>query len=92
MLTPKLSRHIKKLKRLAKRNDLDLWFEDECHFQQHGSRCTMWVPPEDVDPFVLHAPTRKSVGVFGAVCMNNDRLVTSVGEKFNAETFLSFLK
>jgi len=33
---------------LTKRSDLDLWFEDECHFQQHGSRCTMWVQREDV--------------------------------------------
>jgi len=23
---------------LAMINDIDLWFEDECHFQQHGSR------------------------------------------------------
>lgn len=52
----------------------------------------MWVPPEDVDPIVLHAPTRKSVGVFGAVCVANGRLVTRQEEKFDAMTFLSFLK
>jgi len=28
------------MRRLAARNDLDLWCEDECHFQQHGTRCT----------------------------------------------------
>lgn len=83
---------IKKLSRLARRDDVDLWFEDECHFQQHGSRCTMWVPPEDVDPVVLHAPTRKNVGVFGAVCTADGRLTTCRAEKFNAETFLSFLQ
>jgi hypothetical protein len=27
----------------------------------------MWVPPEDIDPVVFHAPTRKSVAFFGAV-------------------------
>jgi transposase len=77
---------------MAARNDLDLWFEDECHFQQHGSRCTMWVPPEDTDPIVLHAPTRKSVAVFGAICAGDGRMVARREEKFNAATFLSLLK
>ena len=27
----------------------------------------MWVPPEVKDPVVLHAPTRKSLALFGAV-------------------------
>jgi hypothetical protein len=40
---------------------------DEVHFQQHGSRCRMWVPPETKDPVLLHHPTRQSVGYFGAV-------------------------
>lgn len=52
----------------------------------------MWIPPEDVDPIVLHAPTRKSVGVFGAVCAADGRLTTRRTEKFCAETFLAFLK
>lgn len=88
----KRSGDIKKLRRLAAREDLDLWFEDECHFQQHGSRCAMWIPPEDVDPVVLHAPTRKSLGIFGAVSANTGRLVVSQENKFDAMTFLSFLK
>jgi hypothetical protein len=40
---------------------------DEVHFQQHGSRCRMWIAPEIKDPVLLHHPTRKSVGYFGAV-------------------------
>jgi hypothetical protein len=36
-------------------------------FQQHGSHCRMWVPPEIKDPILRHAPTRKSVACFGAV-------------------------
>lgn len=50
---------------MARRANLELWSVDECHFQQHGSRCRMWVPPEDKDPILLHAPTRKSVACFG---------------------------
>jgi hypothetical protein len=28
------------------------------HFQQHGSRCRMWIPPEIKDPILLHLPPR----------------------------------
>ena len=45
----------------------EIWSLDECHFQQYGSRCTMWVPPEEKDPVVLQAPTKKSISLFGAV-------------------------
>ena len=68
-----------------------MWFEDECHFQQHGSRCTMWVPPEDKDPVIMHASTRKKVGVFGAVCISNGRLVTQQDDQFDANSFQAFL-
>ena len=51
----------------------------------------MWVPPEDVDPVLLHAPTRKSIGIFGAVSNATGRLVTMLGKKFDALSFLSFL-
>jgi len=64
---------------------------DECHFQQHGSRATMWVPPEDKDPILLLAPTRKSVSLFGAVNLGNGKLVTQFEKKFNAMTFRDFL-
>ena len=52
---------------------VDLWATDEVHFQQHGSRCQMWIPPETKDPVLLHAPTRRSVGYFGAVRLRDGR-------------------
>lgn len=51
----------------------------------------MWIPPETADPVLLHAPTRKSVAVCGAVCPADDRLVTFSVTPFNAETFQVFL-
>jgi transposase len=51
----------------------------------------MWVPPEDVDPVVLHAPTRKSMAVFGAVRVHDGRLASCWIDTFNAETFQVFL-
>jgi len=68
-----------------------LWSLDECHFQQHGSRVAMWVPPEDKDPVVLLAPTRKSVSLFGAVNVKDGRLVTRFEKQFDAMTFKAFL-
>lgn len=65
---------------------------DECHFQQHGSRCIMWVPPEDKDPIVMHAPTKKSIALFGAVNVFTGKMIYMPSGIFNAETFLTFLK
>jgi transposase len=72
---------------------IDLWSTDEVHFQQHGSRCRMWVPPEIKDPVLLHAPTRKSVGYFGAVRLCDGRFVFRREEdRFNGATFFGFLR
>jgi len=70
----------------------EIWSLDECHFQQHGSRCTMWVPPEEKDPVVLHAPTRKSVSLFGAVNLTSGKLIHLMHPVFNAVSFGEFLK
>jgi hypothetical protein len=76
--------HIKKLQRLV-RAGYDIWAIDEVHFQQHGSRCIMWVPPEMKDPVLLHHPTRKSVGYFGAVRLRDGKFCFSREEgKFDA--------
>jgi transposase len=66
---------------------------DEVHFQQHGSRCRMWVPPEIKDPVCYHAPTRKSISFFGAVRLRDGKLVMSRPEgMFDAQTCWQFLR
>ncbi len=66
---------------------------DEVHFQQHGSRCRMWVPPEVDDPICLHAPTRKSISYFGAVRLSDGKLVMSPPDgMFDAETCWDFYR
>ena len=52
----------------------------------------MWVPPEDKDPILLMAPTRKSISLFGAVNVADGRFVTQFEKKFNAITFQDFLQ
>ena len=71
---------------------VDLWSLDECHFQQHGTRCRMWVPPETKNPIVLHAPTRKSLALFGAVNFRTGQLVTMFCPVFDTETFEVFVR
>ena len=53
----------------------------------------MWIAPEEKDPILLHHPTRKSVGYFGAVCLRTGMLVTQrEDESFNGQTFWTFLQ
>lgn len=52
----------------------------------------MWVPPEDKDPVLRHAPTRKSIAVFGAVNLRSGQLVTMFASPFNADSFAVFLR
>jgi transposase len=73
--------------------DIDVWAIDEVRFQQHGSRCRMWIAPEEKDPVLLHEPTRKSLGYFGAVRLRDGKFVyRREDNKFNGETFFEFLK
>jgi len=53
----------------------------------------MWVPPEDPDPVVLHHPTRRSVGYFGAVRLRDGKVVfRREPHRFNAQSFQVFLQ
>jgi transposase len=53
----------------------------------------MWVPPGQKDPALLHHPTRKSVGYFGAIRLRDGKpAFQREEEKFNAVTFHTFLK
>lgn len=72
---------------------VDLWALDEVHFQQHGSRCRMWIPPETQDPVIYHHPTRRSVGYFGAVRLRDGSFLyrRELG-RFNGQSFGEFLK
>ncbi|HSV42584.1 MAG TPA: hypothetical protein VLH13_04150 [Methanomassiliicoccales archaeon] len=58
--------------------DLDVWFLDEVLFHLHGSSCRMWVPPENKQPQMLFHPTRKSIGLFGAVRPRDGRFTLMI--------------
>lgn len=66
---------------------------DEVLFQQAGSRCRMWIPPEVRDPIVKHASNRFKVGYFGAVRLRDGALmVESTKKNFNGENCWQFLR
>ena len=72
---------------------MELWALDEVHFQQQGSRCRMWIPPEVRDPVCLHHPTRKHVGYYGAVRLSDGRFhFQREMERFNTATFWTYLR
>jgi len=72
---------------------VDLWAIDEVHFQQQGSCCRMWIPPETKKPILLHHPTRRSVGYYGAVRLRDGKFFFHREmDKFNGATFFAFLK
>ena len=81
----------KQLEGLAGDKQVEMWFMDEGHFQQHGSRLAAWFPREEKDPVTKHAPVRKKVGVIGAVRADDGTLVTCEQDKSNALTIESFL-
>ena len=93
MLTLKCSANIKKLEKLSQNPEVDLWAMDEVRFQQYGSRCRMWIPPEDKEPVLLHHPIHRSIGYFGALRVRDGKFIFKPeAHRFNAQTFWDFLK
>ncbi len=85
-------RNIKKLSELQDQG-YDIWAIDEVHFQQQGTRCRMWIAPENIALFVIQQPTRKGVGYFGAVRIRDGKFIFSREEKvFDAVSTWNFLK
>ena len=53
----------------------------------------MWIPPEVRDPVLLHHPTRKSVGYFGAVRLRDGKFFAEQEpEQFDAQTTWRFYR
>lgn len=70
---------------------IQLWCEDEVHFQRHSSLIRMWAI-KGQQPRVLSASTRQKVSYFGALNLKTGYLITKESYKFNAETFGDFIR
>ena len=69
---------------------IQVWAEDEVHFQRASTLTRTWAP-KGKQPRVHSASTREKVGLFGAVSLATGQLVTQQAPTFNAETFHQFL-
>jgi transposase len=65
---------------------IQLWCEDEVHFQRHSSLTRMWAP-KGQQPRVLSPSVRHKVGFFGALNLKTGCLLTQEAPTFNSETF-----
>ena len=69
---------------------IQLWAEDEVHFQRHSTIIRMW-SPKGQQPCVISASTRQKMGFFGAINLKTGSLLTQKSSPFNADTFKEFL-
>jgi len=69
---------------------IQLWAEDEVHFQRHSTVTRMW-SLKGQQPRVISASTRQKVNYFGALNLKTGRLLTQKSPTFNADTFENFL-
>ena len=69
---------------------VQLWAEDEVHFQRHSSLTRMW-SIKGQQPRVISASTRQKIGFLGAISLKTGRLLTQKCSTFNADTFGGFL-
>jgi transposase len=70
---------------------VQLWCEDEVHFQRHSSLIRMW-SPKGQQPRVLSPSVRHKVGFFGALNLKTGQLVTQEASTFNTQTFGDFIR
>jgi hypothetical protein len=70
---------------------VQLWCEDEVHFQRHSSLVRMWAP-KGRQPRVLSPSVRHKVGFFGALNLKTGQLVTREAPTFSAQTFGDFIR
>ncbi len=70
---------------------IQLWCEDEVHFQRHSSLIRMWAP-KGQQPRVLSPSVRHKVGFFGALNLKTGQLVNQEAPTFSAQTFGDFIR
>ena len=70
---------------------IQLWCEDEVHFQRHSSLMRMWAP-KGHQPRVLSPSVRHKVGFFGALNLKTGQLVTQEAPTFSGRTFGDFVR
>lgn len=84
---------MKKLQALSQDESVELWGPGRGSFPAIRFQLPNVDTPETRDPVLLHHPTHKSFGYFGAVYLRDDRCIYRREEdRFNAVIFWAFLQ
>ena len=71
--------------------NVQIWCQDEVHFQRHSTLTRMWAC-RGQQPSVVSASTRQKVSFFGAVNPKTGSLLTQEASTFNGQTFGDFVR
>ncbi len=71
--------------------NVQLWCEDEVHFQRHTSFTRMWAR-KGQQPYHLTPSVREKVAFLGAVSLKSGQLLTQEIPTFSAQTFQDFVR
>lgn len=69
---------------------IQLWSEDEVHFERHSSLMRI-LAPKGQQPRVLSPSVRHKVGFFGALNLKISQLMSQEALTFSAQTFGDFI-
>jgi transposase len=71
--------------------EVQVWCEDEVHFQRHGTLTRMWAP-RGQQPQIPAPSVRHKVAFQGALNIRNGYLLTQETTTFNAASFEGFIQ
>jgi transposase len=91
MLIPRPRRLLKKLQEIRKRGNVEVYFQDECHFQRSATIIRGWYLKGST-PEIKSPAVKEKISVMGAMGADNGQLITMETSPFNAVNFRLFLE
>lgn len=91
MLIQKPKRLLKKLQQIRKEGKVEIYFQDECHFQRSTTIIRGWYL-KGSKPEIKSPSVKEKISVMGALGADNGQLITMEASPFNAVSFKSFLE
>jgi transposase len=91
MLTQRPKRLLKKLREIREGGKVEVYFQDECHFQRSATIIRGWYLKGST-PEIKSPAVKEKISVMGAMGADNGQLITMEASPFNAVTFKQFLE
>jgi transposase len=90
-LTQRPKRLLKKLREIREKGKVEVYFEDECHFQRSTTIIRGWYLKGSA-PEIKSPAVKEKISVMGALGADNGQLIVMEASPFNAITFKLFLE